>query len=344
MNKKIIAVFGVLAVLGGGAIGANVYAGKEAEKAISDALYNAKFDRNIRYENVSHNVFSGVTSIENLTVTHDAFGNEPIKISEVNISDIEKDGRDITAISIQIDDAVFPVLKIAQSCYSKRCAGGDWAKDMVVAGYQNIPIDLKLSFDGDVEARSLDLDVVSESDVIGQIKLSAAFKAVEVRRLGDAVKAMSQVAEAGTKSGLGALQSGLSAMSDIGRAFERAELAKIHFDIKDKGGRANTFELDRLKSYRPESSDDIAKSKAQLVRLNLERDLENKGVQRSVARSFADAAGAFVEEGGRLSFKTNIERPLIMFKPGGLFGIMPARDFESIADFLSASGAELQQS
>lgn len=344
MNKKSILSLGLLAVVGSGLFGLNIYGNQQAEKAVSDALYDVKLERFVQYDAVSHNVFSGVTTISDVIIEHKAFAHEVISVSEVNISDVAYEGREITALTMHVEDAIFPVLDIAKACVDQKCANGQWARTMVAAGYQNIPADFTISFDGDHDNRSFDLSAAAHSDVLGEVEFALAFDAIDVRRLFEASDILSRLSKVSTKSGLAGVQTAFAALADMQQVFEHAALSSISFEIKDNGFREAAFELDRLTNYKFRSGDEIAIAKASLARSNIEKDLENAGLKRSLAREYADKVGAFLEEGGRLTFTTDIDRPLTIFEQGGLFGIMPSRHFKSIADFLSASGAELDHS
>ncbi|GLQ05406.1 hypothetical protein [Sneathiella chinensis] len=345
MNKKFLfAGLGISGLLIAGITGLNHYASGQAKRAVEDALYQWKLDTYIRYETVSHNVLTGATTLSDVTLYHDAFGQVPVDIESARLTGLAFEDEFLTEATVQLSSATLPVLDVARKCSSIRCPARYWSNYILYAGYQNLTVDLSVSFTADLEASSVDLALTGEAPEFGDIAMKVALERTDAARLW----------ETGAPLAANLIQDGnilqtlfRGNMKDLQAVIDSTrivELAHLEASFTDDGLLDRVFASKELDLLTPAEPDDFREQLATTAQGHMLTVLEKGSIRPSVAESVSEEWKSFLMEGGEISLETRMDRPVRLFQKGGFIGIRPNPELSNPPEFLRRTRLTLEHS
>lgn len=301
---------------------------RKAEARIAEVLEDQELESRLTYKSVSAGWFGNSVTLRDVAI-HVAQGEEAVlHISQLRLSDIrESEDSDIpSALRIQLKGLDMPIVTTDEG-ETLKLASNDFAS-LAGLGYTRLVGDVELRYDYQSEGHRLEVGMALDLEDMGKAHATVALEKVDLAAL---TKLRKVVAAPDLYPSALLLGLGLSALESAGNV----RLAELDFRLNDAGLRERVLLGKREQAQFPGDLKNFAASVAEEVRKEGRREAKGSKGERVLA--FYEELAEFVEDGGALAGKTDMERPVAIFSEGSMG---PA--FKGLQSFLTATRFELR--
>jgi len=334
-NKTTILVAGgavaALALVVGGGAFAWWTATKEARDRIDAFLIRSNLVNVVSYDSVSATPF-GTVKVSDLRVTV-APGAE-IRIGKVKLADLSFDGNRLESAEVEADGISIPVKELAKT----RAQFMPWLRELVGLGYDNLKGSISAEIQFDDDDKRLQISLEGEGDDAGSWSVRTSLANVSPAGM-DALSALitdpASLAGAAFRSVLGA---------------PPASIAEIQ--IGEIKGSLDNGELHAREKAIPDRALPPDLGTPEVIEWIPEEQLVRAGMVPSAAKDTRTSVIRWMQNGGKVTFATDIKKPVPLYKGGSRGDSDPLRillgqnqaefAFPTLAAFVAATNLKIE--